>query len=81
MLFDCDMRERFSEDVGNHLTSRKEVDLDLTVLDGVMNPVPFDVDVLHATMVLGVFEDLESRLVVDHQMCMSLDADADLAQK
>ena len=81
MLFDGDTRKRFGEDVGNHLTSRKEVGLNLTALDGVANPVPLDINVLHATMVLRVLEDLESRLVVNHQVCRSLDIDTDLAQE
>ena len=57
MLFDGRMGERFGEDVGDHLTSREEVTFDLAMLDDFTNPVPLDVDVLHATVVFRISED------------------------
>ena len=48
---------RFGEDVGNHLSSREEVTFDLATFDDFVNPVPLDVNVLHATMVFRISED------------------------
>ena len=57
MLFDGGTGERFGEDVGDHFTSGEEVTFDLTTFDDFTNPVPLDVDVLHATMVFRISED------------------------
>ena len=57
MLFDGRTWERFGEDVCDHLPSREEVTFDLATLDDFANPVPLDVDVLHATVVFRISED------------------------
>ena len=51
MLLDSDMGESLGEDVSDHLPGRKEVCLDLATLDNVVNPMPLDINVLHATIV------------------------------
>lgn len=57
MLFNSLSRERFGEDVGDHIVSGKEVNRDVAAFDAVPNPVVLDVDVLHPSVVLWIVED------------------------
>ena len=47
---------------------------DVSALDSVPDPMVLDVNMLHATMVLWILEDLEGRLVVDHETSRFVDA-------
>ena len=81
MLFNSGTGERFGENVGNHFASREKMTFNLATLDDFTDPVPLDIDVLHTTMVFRVPEDLEGRLVVDHEARGGLDFHTDLAEK
>ena len=68
VTFDCRTRQRLGENVGDHVVGRKEMNFDLASLDNVPNPMPLDVDVLHATVMFRVLEHSEGGLVVDQKL-------------
>ena len=57
MRLECWLGKWLGEDVGNHLVSLEEVNLNLSSLDDLSYPVHLDVNVLHAAMMLWVSKD------------------------
>lgn len=74
MVFDEDSRKSLSEDVRSHVLSEDVVDLELFLAVKLADPVMIAADLLHVTMLLGLVDNSNGRLVVhvhDEQEALS----------
>ena len=79
MAFNGKSQERLGKDVGSHFLSGEEVDLNVTVSNFLSDPLHLDVNVFHLAVMLRIFEDLDSRLVVYHEWRWSVHVESKFA--
>ena len=69
MSFNQHSREHLGEDISSHFSHWDIMDFNFLVLDDLVYPMVADVNMLHPTVVFGIFDDSQCRL-----KCSSLDS-------